>query len=383
MRRLSIISYFPQLGVALLSGAIVSTGMPVAVLAAPAAPAPAAPPAKPAPAPAAPIGKAPAPKAAPKGAAGASVTAGPDATAKKVAKDSYAAGEKAYSAGDYKTASVEFRKAYEAIPTIHAQFWLAMADSHGDDPAAAYEALGAVLASAEASKLGDDKLAAGNARLEELKKTPATLTLTSIPTGAEVAVDGAPQPGVTPLTASVPPGPHKVAFKLAGYDAAEADVTLKPGQKLEHPTVELKKAPEPVAAVPIAAAAAAPAAEPAPPPPKEERSKLPAYITLGVGAAAAGVGTVFGIMALGAKSDFNDNPTNDNADKADRNALIADMAFGVALTLGITGIVLLTTDDASDVSAKNTHGPRLQRAKLQLAPVITPSTQGAGARFTF
>jgi hypothetical protein len=377
MRRLSIISYFPQLGVALLSGAIVSGGMPGVVLAAPAAPGPAA-------APPAPVGKPPAPPAAPAGKAppkGASVTPAPDAATKKVAKESYAAGEKAYSAGDYKTASVEFRKAYEAIPTIHAQFWMAMSDSHGDDPAAAYESLGAVLASTEASKLGDDKLAAGNARLEELKKTPASLTLTSVPAGAEVAVDGAPQPGVTPLTASVPPGPHKISFKLAGYDAAEADVTLKPGQKLEQPTVELKKAPDPIPAAAVAAVAATqPTAEP---PPKEERSKLPAYITLGVGVAAAGVGTVFGIMALSAKDDFNQNPTTDNADKADRNALIADMAFGVALTLGITGIVLLTTDDTSEVAAKNTHGPRLQRAKLQLAPVITPTTQGAGARFTF
>src|SRR6185295_15511769 len=94
---------------------------------------------------------------------------------------------------------------------------------------------------------------------------------------------------------------------------------------------------------------------------KESRSKLPAYITLGVGVVGAGIGTVFGIQALSAKSDFDSNPTSDNADKAERNALIADMSFGVALTLGITGIVLLTAggDDSNEVSGKNgLHAPR-------------------------
>jgi hypothetical protein len=376
MRRLSIISYFPQLGVAVLSASIATVGAPGLAAAAPSTAG-------------AGVGASATAKgtAGPKakgGAAGASVTAatGPDAATKKAAREGYAAGEKAYQAGDYKTASVEFRKAYELIPTIHAQFWLAMADSHGDDPGAAYEALSAVLASTEASKLGDDKLAAGNTRLEELKKSPASLVVTTTPPGSEVTVDGAPQTGVTPLTLSLAPGPHKLGFKLAGYDAAESDVNLKPGQKVEQPSVELKKTPEALPPPPPVATPA-PAPEPPPAPPKEEHSKLPAYITLGVGVAAAGIGTVFGIKALGAKSDFDDHPTNDNADKADRNALIADMAFGVALTLGITGIVLLTTDDSNEAAAKNTTGPRLQRARLQLAPVVTPTTAGGGARFTF
>ena len=52
------------------------------------------------------------------------------------------------------------------------------------------------------------------------------------------------------------------------------------------------------------------------------------------------MGTIFGVMALKSKSDFNENPTTDNADKTDRNALIADMSFAVALTFGVTGAVL-------------------------------------------
>ena len=64
-------------------------------------------------------------------------------------------------------------------------------------------------------------------------------------------------------------------------------------------------------------------------------------MTLGLAGAGAVVGTVFGVMALKSKSDFNKSPTTDNADKTDRNALISDMSFAVAITFGVTGAVLL------------------------------------------
>src|SRR5581483_970754 len=146
----------------------------------------------------------------------------------------------------------------------------------------------------------------------------------SVPPGAEVSVDGAAQPGVTPVTLSVPSGTHRLGLGLKGYEHYETDLTVTPGQKLDQ-NVELTKSPEapppPVAAAP-APAPAKPAA--APPPPKEPKNPLPAYITLGVGAVGAVVGTVFGVQALGAKSDFDKNPTNSNADRAERDALIAD-----------------------------------------------------------
>jgi hypothetical protein len=145
----------------------------------------------------------------------------------------------------------------------------------------------------------------------------------------------------------------------------------------------LTKSPPPAVAVVPVAAAAKPAAPPPKPPPKEPKNPLPAYITLGVGAAGAVVGTIFGIQALSAKSDFDKNPTNENADRAERDALIADMGFAVAITLGITGIVLLVSDDPGEVTATLTHGKRLERARLDFAPLVTQTTQGASARLTF
>jgi hypothetical protein len=360
MRKHSTIAPFqlpcPRLGVALLGGALLTAG--TLTLSRPAAAAPAA-----------------------------AAAGGADASKKKEARDAYAAGEKAYNAGDYKSAFDSFKKAHDLIPTIHAEYWMALSQSHGDDVAAATDALAAVVGSADASKLGDEKLNAAKARLEELKKTPATVTVTSTPTGASVLLDDEPQPGMTPATLTVPAGSHRLGVALRGYDVYEADLNVKPGQKLDQ-TVELKaSAPAPAAAAatkPKAAPTTTAAATP-PPAAPEEHSKVPAYITLGVGVVGAGVGTIFGIQALGAKSDFNKNPTTANADKAERDALIADMGFAVALTLGITGIVLLTTggDSTGEVTGQATTHAHPVRARLDVAPVITGTTQGAAARLTF
>jgi hypothetical protein len=81
---------------------------------------------------------------------------------------------------------------------------------------------------------------------------------------------------------------------------------------------------------------------------------VPAYVTLGLAGAGVIVGTTFGILALSAKSDFNKSPTSDNADKVDRNALVADMSYAVALTFGVTGaVLLLSSNDNAEKSASN------------------------------
>ncbi len=76
------------------------------------------------------------------------------------------------------------------------------------------------------------------------------------------------------------------------------------------------------------------------------RSPLPAYITGGLAVSAAGVGTVFGAVALSDKSDFDKQPhLVRSADTGENHALVADMAFGVAITLAVTSAVLYFTRD--------------------------------------
>jgi len=112
---------------------------------------------------------------------------------------------------------------------------------------------------------------------------------------------------------------------------------------------------------------------------------VPAYVTLGIAAVGAGVGTYFGLKALSAKSDFNDNPTADSADDAERNALFADMLFGVAITLGVTGVVLLTSgDDApAQQSGKTKVLPPRAKPNFAVAPYVSPNGGGGAMRVKF
>ena len=57
------------------------------------------------------------------------------------------------------------------------------------------------------------------------------------------------------------------------------------------------------------------------------------------------------------------------------------MAFGVAITLGVTGIVLLTSPDEP---VAGTPTAKLERKpSLQVAPWASPKSAGMGAQLTF
>jgi tetratricopeptide (TPR) repeat protein len=105
-------------------------------------------------------------------------------------------------------------------------------------------------------------------------------------------------------------------------------------------------------AAPTTAAATAPSA------PAEPESKAPilAYTLMGGGVVALGVGTVFGVMALGTKSDAENQCARNGVcpasaqksiDDAKSQALIADIAFAVGAVAAGTGLVLYLTRDTS------------------------------------
>jgi hypothetical protein len=116
---------------------------------------------------------------------------------------------------------------------------------------------------------------------------------------------------------------------------------------------------------------------------------VPAFITGGLAVAAAGVGTAFGIMALGDKDDFDKAPTAEKADDGENHALIADMAFGVAITMGVTSAVLfLTRDEPAAVKAASTTirpkaKPVASTPRFTPAPVVTRHGGGPGALIRF
>ncbi len=303
---------------------------------------------------------------------------GPDEATRERARSSFQAAQVAYGEGNYQLAYEQFVVAHDAIPSPHAEYWIAKSlDGQGDRKADAARAYRAFLANPNASHVGEDKVAEAKSRFEELRAAlPARLTITTDPAGAAVTIDGTPAASASPLTVDLAPGLHKLEVALDGYDQAALDVSLQGGDELEH-RIKLQATPRPVAVATPPASIAAPE--------KAERSLVPAYVTLGLAGAGVAVGTVFGVMALNDKSEYDDRPTTDKADEVERNALISDMAFGVALTLGITGIVLLTSSN-DDVDAKATAAKRRQQAakdKLVVAPFVTPQSGGAAARWTF
>lgn len=223
-------------------------------------------------------------------------------------------------------------------------------------------------------------------RVEEIKKMPAKLHVETTPAGATITIDGKPS-GTSPADVDLPAGKHLVHVELAGYEPVDKDVDAAYGGKASVQTTLEKKA-EPVAKVdtppppPVDNAAPPPVA----PPPAKPKSKLPAIITGGLAVVALGFGTGFGIAALGNKSDFDKNPTQGAADSGENNALVADMMFGVAITLGVTSAVLFFTKDEDDKpkSARIVPAaPKHSKVTITPMPMIGPHSGGAGAMVRF
>jgi hypothetical protein len=171
--------------------------------------------------------------------------------------------------------------------------------------------------------------------------------------------------------AAVPPAP----FTASPAQPSPGEVT-EPAQ----PTPGEQVVPE--AAEPTAPAAYEEPMTPAPETPvieeaptideelvSEPKSKVPSYVLWAVGGASLITGAVLGVTALTAKSDFNDNPSYDAADRAEGRAIAADIALGLSAVLLVTGTVFYFSPDAADA--------RPTAARWRVAPVLGRSNGGA------
>ena len=269
----------------------------------------------------------------------------------------FASGEKKFKASDYAGALADFEAAGAAKSDAATLRYIALSHdnlNHAKEAVAAYEKF---IADPGAAKMKDD-VAQAQKRIEALKATPGTVHVVTVPEGASIVLDGAQTPyeKTTPTDLSLPPDKHKLLIGAQDYENSNYDVDVEYGSKQEVKIELTKKAPPP----------------PPPPPPPEPRSKVPAYVTGGVAVAAAAVGTVFGIKALGDSSDFKDKPTTKTADDGENNALVADMMFGIAITFGVTSAVLFLSNDAPS-SAKALPKAQPVQAKKQPAVKFTPA----------
>jgi len=294
------------------------------------------------------------------------------------ARKKYAEGETKFAAGDFEGAYAAYKAANEAVPASQALFKMALCLEKLDRPSEALTTYQAFLGSNPPPAM-EPKVAEAQGRVAELKKKiPVVVKVTSDPPGASVYVDGVVQMGTTPMEVKAPPGHHKVRVTSPGYDPFEKEIDVEAGAT---PTIDaMLQKNIPIAETP-------PPPPPAPPPPAskppelppEKRSNVAAYVVLGVAGAGAVVGTIFGVKALQEKNEFDDGKkTTAQADSVEKNALIADMALGAALTLGVTGTVLLLTN-----SSGGSAEVRTRRTAFEFAPVLTPQRAGAFATVRF
>ncbi|MDP9152019.1 MAG: PEGA domain-containing protein [Myxococcota bacterium] len=308
------------------------------------------------------------------------------------AKKHYSDGERKFKTGDFAGALGEFRAANDIKATPQAERYIGLSeDALGHSVVAAtwYEKFLAHVPDKMATQ-GDEV----RRRLAEIKALPGKVHVDSSPPGASVTVDGKPQGIPTPTDLDLPPGAHKVTFTAAGRLPAERVIDV-PFASTQTVSAELDPEPPPVAPPPPPPPVA-PVLETASTPPlltptASPRSKIPAFVTGGLAIGAAAVGTVFGIKALGDKSDYDKNPTAQTADNGDTHALIADMAFGVALTFGITSAVLfLTKDEAAtakaggaNVATSTSGGTKRQAVTILPAPFVGTHSGGASVVLQF
>lgn len=300
------------------------------------------------------------------------------------ARKSYAEVEAKFQSGDYEGAYAAYKQANDAVPAPQTLYKMALCLDKLGKTSEALAAYNAFLGSSPPSSM-DAKVSESQGRVAELKKkAPIVIKVKSEPAGASVTLDGAAQMGTTPLDVKTTPGRHTLKVTSPGYDPYEKELNLEAG------------APETTVEATLSKPVVAEAPPPPPPEPKpiekpveptEKRSNTAAYVVLGVAGAGAIVGGIFGVKALQGKSDFdNGERTQDKADSVKQNALIADMALGAAITLGVTGFVLILTNPGtgSDKAASLPSGvAQAGRRGFEFAPVVTPNRAGAVATLRF
>jgi hypothetical protein len=311
-------------------------------------------------------------------AAPAGALAQEDATAdtKDKARTHYTKGKELYEAGNYAEAMVEFQAAYDAKP--HPTVLKSVAECKvqvGDIPGA-IAVFEKYLANPASTKKPEVEK-----RLAEVKAMLVTLEITTEPAGAGVVLDGETTGKTTPATIELGPGDHEVVLNAEGFEPLTKQVTLKQGEQaklevnLDEEGIPAAPPPEPGGLVdPFAEEEGGEEAEIE----EDTGGPPPAFW---VCAAVAGVGlvsgTVFGTMALGDEEDYKNNPTDDIKESGERNAIIADVSFGVAAAAAIVGAVILFTD--SDDEDEETTA----KSNWNVVPVAGGDAVGVSTTVTF
>lgn len=296
--------------------------------------------------------------------------AAPTNEARATAREAYGRAQQLFQAGDYAGSEAAFMEAYAAMPNPIVLMGVGESRERAGNLAGAIEAFERYLA----ERTDAPDAAVVRTRIEGLRAHPATLAVRSAPSGAGITLDGEATGRTTPAELEVAAGEHSITLSLEGHAGASRSLDADPGAH-EQIMVEL---------TPVAAEPALGDGEPIPETvPEDHASQDEAedvntgvWVTAGISAGALLMGTVIGFLALSEESGFNDAPTADSADRGEKLALFADVAFGIAAAAALTGVILHFTqgsDDDDDETA----------TRVDVAPAVGPHGAGLTAQVRF
>lgn len=305
---------------------------------------------------------------------------GAELDAQKRAREYYAKGKGAYDKGHYPEALEAFETAYDAKP--HPAVLKSIAECHvqlGNMPAA-IATLEKFLADPQAS--GKKEV---ERRLAEIKSLLGTTTFNSTPPGAQIAIDGRLIGETTPATVEVLTGKHEVTFTLDEYEPLVKSVDIQSqaenlvsadfeaeGTRISAPTTDAQPADDVMGSGDLQGASGAFEAD-------EEGPPTLFWVAAAVAGAGLVSGTVFGTMALNDEDYWQERHKPETKDAGQRNAIIADVSFGVALAAGITGAIVLILDKKEDSRTEEQARAR----KIDVYPLAGSDALGLGTTVHF
>lgn len=312
----------------------------------------------------------------------------------------YAALEKAYAhfdRGEYRAAIEAFERAYAA--SSEPRFLLNIAVSHGKLEGACGVALAAFDRFLDACPDCPQRASGLDERAAQVRACEAAVTLDSRPRGAQVLVDGAPR-GRTPARLTLAPGEYGVSVRLTGHVPVDERMVLRGGQSTHmlamlRPTppttgtLQVRGAPsgtvvrldgkaldEGALSVPagtLALSVELPDAEPktvqvqvreggvteldlgAAPPVRRRLLRPWVWTALAVGVAGVGTGAMFTVQLdddLRAEREAVGRAAVEAArEDANRDAVLAQVGYGVGAMGLAAALTLWLLDDTSDAAA--------------------------------
>lgn len=315
-----------------------------------------------------------------------------NAAAIESARAAYNEGQALFRDGRFVESQARFEAAYAAVPNPIVLLSIAETQERQENFAASVLTLERYLRERADAPDRDSILT----RIAQLRSRPARVHVMTAPSGAAIWVDGQSTGRVSPTDLEMTAGDHSVAAMLPRHDTARQQITTTFGARQElhltlTPTPARQTVAPPIDTTPVTEPAEVEPAQPIEPDPTElapvtetpgasdeGSGNTAAWVFAGVGGAALVTGTVLGFLAMSAASDFDAMPTTETADRGDRFALLADVAFATAGVAAVTALILVATHDDEEPASADAA-----RVRVDVAPQLGRHQGGVTARVTF